>query len=170
MDNRVVSVLTANEPVTLAEVKLYLRINHDKDDTIIESMITQGRQMAEAYLSKDILSKSRETYIPYVTQEFTLPYSPINTSVDITIEVEGEETTDFTTFGHSNPSVRLGFKPAKDVKISYTTSGLGTEIKQGVLAAVAYCYKASGRANLEEQKNIFTDYKSLLAPYVTLYI
>ena len=171
MDYRIISVLSANEPITLAEAKNYIRITNTQDDTLITSMITQGRQMAEAYLSKDVLSKQREVYIPFADQEFYLPFSPIDQSVALEIEVDGVAITtdDYTTFGYENPSIRLN-RGSRDIKITYTTKGLGDEVKQGILAATAFLYKAAGRGNVMEFKNIYTDYKTFLSPYRRLYI
>ena len=171
-DYRIVSVLTATEPITLLEAKNYIRVTNDQDDTLIENMISEGRQLAETYLSKDILSRSREVFISYVDREIKLPYAPIDTDVDITVTVEDNliAADQYSTFGYEDPAVRLSSVPARDVKITYTTKGLGTEVKQGVLAATAFLYKAAGRGEMDTMKNIMTDYKSLLAPYRKLYI
>ena len=167
-DLRVVSVTGTNK-ITLAEAKNYIRITNTQDDTLINSMIDNAHNMARAYLSKDIKATSYEYFLPFVTQEIELPFAPIDTSVALTVTVEGETST-FTTFGYANPSVRLDNLAARDVKITYTTTGLGDEVKQGLLACVAYLYKAAGRGDIMEMKHIMTDYKSLLAPYRRLYI
>ena len=168
-DLRAVSVI-GTDKITLAEAKNYIRITNTQDDALVQSMITNAHNMVRTYLSKDIVSTSYEYFIPYVSTEVELPFAPINTSIDLIVEVEGQAYTDFTTFGYANPSLRLGSNIAKDVKVSYTTSGLGDEVKQGLLACVAYLYKAAGRGELMEMKNIMSDYKTLLAPYRKLWI
>ena len=168
-DLRVVSVI-GTDKISLAEAKNYLRVTNTRDDALITSMIPRAHEIARAYLSKDIKAKSYEYYIPYVTQEIDLPFAPIDTSVAVTVTVDGEAYTDFTLFGHGDPSLRLGAIPARDVKISYTTAGMDTEADSGLLAAIAYLYKAAGRDNIMEMKNVMSDYKSLLAPYRKLYI
>ena len=167
-DLRVVSVTGTNK-ISLAEAKNYLRVTNTMDDTLISSMIVNAHNMARTYLSKDILATSYEYFIPYVSQEFLLPFAPIDTTVTITVEVEGEATT-FTTFGYDNPYIRLNDGSGRDIKVSYSTTGLGDEVKQGLLACVAYLYKAAGRGDIMEMKNVMSDYKSLLAPYRRLYI
>ena len=170
MDYRIVSVL-GTDKITLAEAKNYIRITNTQDDTLIESMIGQAHNLAETYVSKDILAKSREVYIPYPCKEVFLPFAPIDTSVALVVTVEGSVLTagDYTSFGYENPAIRLQ-EGARDVKIEYTTKGLGDEVKQGLLAAVAFLYKAAGRGDLEKMKNVMSDYKALLAPYRRLYI
>ena len=170
-DYRVVSVLSALEPVALDEAKNYIRITNDQDDDLVTNMIVQARQMAEAYLSKDIVAKSREVYYPFVSQEVYLPFAPIDTSVDIEVTIDGTlQTSDaYTLFGYENPSLRIP-SGSRDVKIGYTTKGLGSEVKQGVLAATAFLYDAAGRRDLATIQNIMMDWKVLLAPYRRLYI
>lgn len=183
MDNRIVSVLTTTEPITVDEAKRYLRVTHTRDDSLITSMISQGRQLAETYLSKDILSRQRELYLPFVDREFDLPYAPIDTTVAITVTIDGTLQTvneGYSTFGFENPSVRLGTTSYGrsgitrgafyDVMVTYTTRGFGDEVKQGVLAATAFLYKAAGRADADSMANVATDYKSILAPFRKLYI
>ena len=180
-DNRIVSVLGSSDTIlTLDEAKLFVRVKNERDDDILESMIPQAIALAEAYLSKDILAKQREYYIPFVNKEIYLPWSPINTTIPIQVEVDGTILTldeGYSTFGYENPSIRIGTsvygersQASYDVKITYTTKGYGAELKQGVLAAVAYLYKASGRADLMQMSNVMTDYKTILAPYRLLYI
>ena len=185
-DNRVVSVLGSSDSiVTLEEAKLYVRVKNDRDDTIITSMIAQGIELAEAFLSRDILSRQREYFIPFVNKEIYLPFTPLLTTVPIQVEVDGVALVldeGFSTFGYENPSIRIGTTSFRynrpnesnavsyDVKISYTTKGYGSELKQGILAAVAYLYKASGRAELGQMSNVMTDYKTILAPNKRLYI
>ena len=174
MDYRVVSVL-GEELISLAEAKSYIRITNTQDDLLVSNMISQAHSMAEAYLSKDVQSKQREVYIPFVDREFYLPFSPIDQSVALVVEVEGQTLADddYSTFGYENPSIRLE-RGSRDVKVTYTTKGLDAEVKQGLLAATAFLYKGGGRMDSEGTapgtRYVSTDYKSFLAPYRRLYI
>lgn len=170
MDNRIVSV-TGVERVTLAEVKNYIRITNDLDDVLLESMIDQAHQMAEVYLSKDIIAKQRIAYIPYVDREVYLPFTPLDTTVPLVITVDGTQLTtdEYSTFGYENPSLRFS-EPLRDVEIAYTTKGLGEEVKQGLLACVAFLYRAGGRGDEALVMNVTTDWKVFLSPYRRLYI
>ena len=135
-DNRVVSVLGSSDSiVTLEEAKLYVRVKNDRDDTIISNMIAQGIELAETHISRDILSRQREHYIPFVNKEVYLPFTPLLTTVPIQVEVDGTDLVldeGFTTFGFENPAIRIGSTPygesrviSYDVKITYTTKGFG---------------------------------------------
>ena len=173
-DVRVVSVIDNTEPVTLAEVKNYLRIKNSEDDVLITSQISAARELAENYLSRDILPRSRQVFFNRVTEPFTLPYAPINTTVDITVTVEDVAYTDFEVKGFNNPTIVINYQieengdyyvvTTRDVVVSYTTLGINdANIKQGVLAAVAFLYY--GR-----DAKMATNYTSFLSPHRKLFV
>ena len=72
----------ADEPVTLEEVKNYLRITpeNNKEDSIIENLlIPSARQTVERYLNIDILGKDRHGFLPELRGDyFSLHYAPIH--------------------------------------------------------------------------------------------
>ena len=173
-DVRVVSVIDSTEPVTLAEVKNYLRITNSEDDALITSQISAAREIAESYLSRDILPRSRQAFFNRVTEPFTLSWAPIDTSVDITITVEGEPWTEFEVKGFNNPTIVMNYQleengdfyvvTTRDVLVSYTTLGINdANIKQGVLACVAFLYY--GR-----DAKMATNYTNFLAPHRKLFV
>ena len=173
-DVRVVSVTDSTEPITLAEAKNYLRIENVKDDALITSQISAARELAENYLSRDILPRQRQVFFGRVTEPFTLPYAPINTAVDITITVDGVAYTEFQVKGFDNPTVVMNYQvvengdfyviDTRDVLVSYTTLGINdANIKQGVLAAVAFLYY--GR-----DAKMATNYTSFLSPHRKLFV
>lgn len=164
-DSRVVSTLPITDgfPVSLDEAKNYLRIVNNQDDSLINGMIIQATRMAETYLNRDINAKARELYYPYLDRDIKLYNTPIDTSVTIVVEIDGVATTGFQELGLDDPTIRLDSSPSEEVVIKYTTKGLGGEIKQGVLAAVALLYY--GR---DSEMN--TNYMEYLAPYKKLYI
>ena len=173
-DVRVVSVTDSTEPITLAEAKNYLRIENVKDDALITSQISAARELAENYLSRDILPRQRQVFFNRVSEPFTLPYAPINTGVDITITVEDVAYTDFEVKGFNNPTIVMNYQieengdfyiiDTRDVLVSYTTLGINdANIKQGVLAAVAFLYY--GR-----DAKMATNYTSFLSPHRKLFV
>lgn len=46
------------EPVSLSEVKAYLRIDGDEDDLLLENMIKAARQMIEVYTTRSLMIQS----------------------------------------------------------------------------------------------------------------
>ena len=173
-DVRVVSVTDNTEPITLAQAKNYLRIENVEDDALITSQITAARELAETYLSRDILPRQRQVFFNQVSEPFTLPYAPIDTTVDITITVEGNAFTEFEVKGFDNPTIVMNYQieengnfyiiNTRDVLVSYTTSGINdANITQGILACVAFLYY--GR-----DARMATNYTSFLAPHRKLFV
>lgn len=67
------------EPVTLGEVKTYLKIDHNIEDTLIASMITAARVQLETRLSRAFLRQLWSLYLdiwPWAG-EIKLPLSPV---------------------------------------------------------------------------------------------
>ena len=173
-DTRVISIVSNTEPVTLQEAKNYIRIRHDKDNDLITSQISTARELAETYLSRDILPRQREVYMQVVDQPFKLLWAPIDTTVDITMTVDGVSFTDFKVNGFADPTIIVDsygdyngeykYINTRNVKVQYTTAGLvDSNIKQGVLAAVAFLYY--GR-----DAKMSTNYTAFLAPHKTLFV
>ena len=136
VDVSVVRETSTTEPVTTDEVKNYLRLDWADGDepaelALITTLITTARKRVERYIHSDIVPKERQLSYPLLEGDINLMYAPIDTSVAITISVEGEATTEFETIGFDNPIFRLNV-PGRNtnVQISYTTAGrINDEIK-----------------------------------------
>ena len=172
-DTRIVSITDSTEPITLAEAKNYMRITNNVDDALITSQITAARELAENYISRDILPRTRQVFFAQVTEPFQLPNAPVDPA-SISMTVEEVAFTDFEVKGFNNPTVVMNYQlvsagqyeviVARDVLVDYTTLGINdANIKQGVLAAVAFLYY--GR-----DAKMATNYTSFLSPHRKLYI
>jgi len=160
MDNQIINTIGVTEPVTLVEVKNYLRITNTRDDDYINSIIPNARIRAERYLNSDIVSKQRREYFANISEAINLRYSPI-ASVD-TVLIDGETMTvdtDYTVEGLDNPLFKLEQGSADKVTITYTTSGIDASlIKPGVLALVAELYHS-------RTEKVSTNWRSFLSPF-----
>ncbi len=145
--SRVVSITDATEPVTLTEAKNYLRVTNTQDDTKITSQITAARSIAEKYLNRDILPRTREQFIlrdESIDGNIELYNGPIDSVDTVTIEgVEAVLDDSYELIGLSNEPLVSVERNSREVKIDYTTEGLaGNEtVKQGVLAILAELYE-----------------------------
>jgi hypothetical protein len=160
MDNKIISTIGVTEPVTLLEVKNYLRITNARDDDYINSIIPNARIRAEKYLNSDIVSKQRREYFACISEAINLRYSPI-ASVD-SVLIDGEAMTvdtDYTVEGLDNPLFKLEQSSADKVTITYTTAGIDASlVKPGILALVAELYHS-------RTEKVTTNWRSFLSPF-----
>ena len=160
MDNQIISTIGITEPVTLLEVKNYLRITNTRDDDYINSIIPNARIRAERYLNSDIVSKQRREYFAEICEPINFRYSPISTVDSVTIDgVTMIVDTDYTVEGLDNPLFKLEQSSASKVAITYTTSGLDSSlVKPGILALVAELYHS-------RTEKVTTNWRSFLSPF-----
>lgn len=72
----------ASEPVTLSEAKLFLRIEHTADDTVIARAISTAREAAEQYLNCAMLPQAWEYSVGCTgKRRIMLPFGPA-TAID----------------------------------------------------------------------------------------
>lgn len=82
------SVVTApaTEPFSLAEAKLFLKVDHAVDDALISSMIIAARQSAEEYLRKSLITQTRKiSFNDYAPSEISLPFGPVSAITSVTL-------------------------------------------------------------------------------------
>jgi uncharacterized phiE125 gp8 family phage protein len=79
----------ATEPLTLAQAKLFLRIEHTGDDATIASAINSARQFAEYYLRTMLLPQTWEyTVANPCNARMKIPAGPIASITSITLTNE----------------------------------------------------------------------------------
>jgi hypothetical protein len=133
-----ISATTGSEIVTAADAKSYIRIDTSDDDTLLSEMIKQARIWCENYIGKDIVAKTRVYYLEYVDDRFELPFNPVSSITSITTE---GSAASYETHGVDSNIVSLNKLAAKDVKVTYTTSGISDSLlKQAVLQLVSTYY------------------------------
>ena len=153
-----------NEIVTLAEAKAFIRIDTTDDDTIITTIIEQARLVCENYISADIVSKNRTYYLESANDRIEGQFSPI-TSIT-TVTVEGSAAS-HTSYGANNEILSLDKLAAKDIVVTYITSGINNAlVKQAILQLVSTLY--DNRSDIIVMQGISfveipTDVKNLLS-------
>jgi len=160
---------TGSEIITTADVKLYARIDTSADDSLISEMITEARIYAENIISSDIVAKNRTLYISDVLERVDLPFAPIASVSSIT--VNGAAAT-YTGYGIDNQFIELNALPAKEVKITYVTSGQSDGLlKQALLQMVSTMY--DNRADFKTGtivSKVPTNAKQILSGYKRTFI
>lgn len=139
----------ASEPLTLAEAKAFLRIEHSADDAVITRAVAAAREAAEQYLRSALLPQTWEYTIanPYRC-EVQLPFGPAQSITSITatnnagttstidsgqysLSVDGSRVMFTTTPSAAKLAVRYSASMASDV------ATIPALIKQGILHHVA---------------------------------
>jgi len=104
------------EPVTLADAKQNLRVDHTDDDTLIASLITTARQQAEHRTGRRYGAQTwLRAYDGFPTWSIMLPDPPVTEIVSIKYDdPDGVEQTlppeDYRLRLHSEPAVVLPVK------------------------------------------------------------
>lgn len=107
-------IITApeTEPITLEEAKDHLRVTATDEDTLITSIITVSREIAESFTHRALASQTLEYIIDDFPEEvITLPMPPVESIESIKYKnSEGVETT-----WDSSKYIFLDSEPAKIV-------------------------------------------------------
>lgn len=84
----------ATEPLTLAETKLYLRVDGTSEDTLITDLIVAVRIAAEEYLRLSLIEQTwKLTFEDYIDSSILLPRGPVVSISGVTlIDREGGAT------------------------------------------------------------------------------
>lgn len=177
MDLKTLSTIgVADDIVTVADAKNYLRINNDVDDALILNIRNNAIMHCERYLNSDILAKQRQLFLSAIDEPINLPYAPI-ASVE-TVIVQGNTLTlgdDYRILGLDNPYLTFEeesylnaqpysnrtsrFVVRTELDITYTTTGLVDDmVKQGVLCNIAWKY-------YQRDSKVPTNWKDFLSPF-----
>lgn len=108
----VVSRLTLD----LEDVKAYLRVDIEEDDTFIESLIDAAKEDADAYLNNDFDAVRGESVGrgDGVETTYTVAHIP---AYNITVYLNGKKTTTFT-FDSTDGEIEFTTAPSEGVKIT----------------------------------------------------
>ena len=139
----------ASEPVTLAQAKTFLRVEHTADDEAITRAITVARQAAEQYLRTALLSQTWDYSVanPAPTK-IHLPFGPAQSISSITLTTEAGATSTMNTANYrlSVSGFSVLFDPPVCIEkmtvryvagIATTVADIPLAIVQGILHHIA---------------------------------
>lgn len=160
-----------SEPITLAEAKLQLRVDHNDEDTIIQGFITAAREHAEQVTKRSIMPQTWEVVLDaFPESDIELLYPVVNAVESVKyIDLNGAQQTmsafDYYLDKDSEPGwVILGTdkewpetqEVANAVRVRYTAgyanaAAVPASIRTWLLLAVEHLYdrcKEGGNASL----------------------
>jgi len=81
----------AAEPITSAEAKAYLRVEHAADDTLIGSLITAARVAVEAHTGRALINRTYRVTLDAAEARppVTLPYGPVSSVTTVETWLSG---------------------------------------------------------------------------------
>ena len=173
---------TGSEIVSSSELKSYARIETSDDDTIVANMIVSARQKCEAIINRDIVAKTRSLFISNLNtsgeygnlykrrSKIVLPYAPISaiTSVQTQASDGSLSSINYESFGLEDRYVEISSAIHKNIKIVYTTAGLGYDDLKNAIKMLASTYY-DNRENFVKGKTVNeipNDVQSILSPYI----
>ncbi len=181
----------AQEPVSLAEAKAHVKVDHADEDTLIASLITAARIHVETTLSRLLITQSWAWFLDEwpeagATDHLVFPVSPIAAVDGVTIYQADDSSS---SWGSQNYFADLVSDPprlyrragkswpkpgrvANGIEIRFT-GGYGSDgaavpmpLRQAILLLVAHWYERREPVSLEHPVTaVPLTVASLLAPY-----
>jgi uncharacterized phiE125 gp8 family phage protein len=173
----------ASEPISLAEAKNYLRVQHDADDALIASMISAARVQVESRTRRALMTQTWRIVLDRWPSSGALlsPVSPLREVIAARVRDEGGEPQEldadiFIVNTASSPGL-ISFDAGRVVHPVQDIAGIEIDIEAGygaaadvppplvqairLLVARAYEYRGQGERTDTMPEGI----AELLAPY-----
>ncbi|MDX1949584.1 MAG: phage head-tail connector protein [Rickettsiales bacterium] len=163
------------EPLTIDEVKRFVRITGDYENNTIQDLIKSARQDAERYMKSSILKqKWRLSFKYYVDNEIEMPMGPVISIDEINIiGKDGSESLFNSSFYQLSPAKYFLFfdkiPSGRFITIDYftgfgeTLQSVPAQIKTALLNQVAYLYENRNKVDLNPaSREVFNLYRRVL--------
>lgn len=148
---------TVEEPVLLADIKAYAKIDTGTaDDTILGYLITTARQQCEDFTGISIVPRTITAVLNNSCGGIFLPYCPFKTLTSVT-DQDGNVLTDYKISGTTFPQL---ISPCEDrLTLIYTTGyeNLPQEIKTAILQQTFYLYENRGESAVISRSGVVAE-------------
>jgi uncharacterized phiE125 gp8 family phage protein len=179
----------AIEPITLAEAKLYLRVEHDDDDTLIAALIKAAREQVETRTRRALITQQwrfvRDAWPS--DGRLSLPLVPLRSVIAARVYDQGGvahaiDTQAFVIDAAPAPAI-VGFTPwaltapgrgvagiELDVEVGYgaVATDVPEPLRQAIRFLLAHWYENRGLAAPGQLSALPATADVLLAPYRVL--
>lgn len=170
----------SGEPVSLSEVKEYMRVNHTDQDVMISSLLASVRERIELYLGSFLLRTTIREYYDCIPSDWLLMFSPVSevTEVKYYDSTGVLQTLSNTVYDVDLISIpaRMGLKPGQSwpgvqtrmnaVQILYKSgyadaASVPMAIKQAIKEATMMIYNNPEDEHIRDMLSYFRSRKSL---------
>lgn len=142
--------VTGDEPVTVMEVKNYLKIDFSNDDVLIGSLITGVRENIELFTGLALIEKTIHYFNEEIEKEIKLPFPDHDEIVEVKINgqvSDGYVKTGLTQFIINPQSISINSANDYGILIEYTTKGnCPAAIKNEILKLIDEKYRNRGNS------------------------
>lgn len=172
----------ASEPLSLAEAKLFLRVDHDAEDDLISALVVAAREAVEAYARRALITRrvveTKDQWCFDALDAVRLQLAPVATLHEVRVsgDVIAAETYALDA-AHDPPRLRFGAPPPSPahavagIEVEYD-AGYGADaddvpeaLRQAVRLALAAAYEdRHGDVALPEAA------RALIGPFRTLHL
>lgn len=143
------------EPVTYEEVKSYLRLSNDLEQSMINEMIVGAREFAEEYCGRAFVAKTVTQYVSELDgdTEFDLVIGPVD-SISSVVKVDEEGTETALTLNSSYWLTGNKYKTVRTTKY-FSTGGYPDLSYKAIYTTEADCPTIIKRAIIEIAAEMF---------------
>lgn len=165
------------EPITVADVKAWLKVDYSDEDTLITSLIKQVRELAEEAAGLSLVSKTIEYFEEdedVLAYWIKLPYPDHTAITEVVLDGETLSSSAYVTTGLTQLMIKVtGYSTSdisnKGLKVTYTAAGTCPEgVKLAMLKSIAETYEKRGNTfegSLVKLTDNFYNYLSQFKAY-----
>lgn len=147
-----------SEPVSLAEVLAWGKIDQNIDNSLLTALITTARIMCEQYTNTGLIARTIAADINNANGGFILPYGPV-TSTPTAVDYNGDSLTLVYNFSQlQTPYGRM----TVTYNAGYTTSNIPEIYKTAIMQQTLFLYENRG----DESAGVSPIAKQLLNPLI----
>ncbi len=149
-------------PVTLGEVKSFLRIENDQDDKLISSFIFMATDYAQWHMEKSLVKQTWQvSYEGYIPRRIYLSYGPVN-KIILATDKNRKLSYYFSDIGSYIEFFNYFSIIRADVVYEAGYDSVPEQIKLGIIQHVSALYKnreSEVSSHLSEVKKVYSPFR-----------
>ena len=171
MQNRIIKIgvtPSGNEWISLGDVKEWLIVDHNEDDTLITRLMTAVRMAFEKYTKTCLIDSTVVVMVDLKNPEFKFPRLPFKEINSIDIRKSDGSFTPLSTDEYTELGDSICFETLGVVRIDYDSiwTALPDDIKIAMFSEIAFRY--TERGDKKGQSGLCETAEAYLLPYINM--